>query len=160
MPPAFCYTMYIMKNQEETNMKLSEIKKRLVEEIDSEQEQKLLELVQNFCDGLTQQIRDKYKHAATDYYTYKVGKKYIKIISVNDGSGCRVASQSVWGFVNLKEFVKARKMANEIKHVTFKTGDVLMAAGWNTPALNHPRGNLFSGYPVSDRCQHGPSYLI
>ena len=152
MTLTFCYTMYIMKNQEETNMKLSE----LVEEINSEQQ--LLELVQTLCDGLTQQIRDKYKHAVNDYYTYKVGKKYIKVISVHGDS--RGGQQSVWGFVNLNEFVKARKMTNEVKNVTFKEGDILMAAGWNTPALNVPRGNLFKGYPVSDQCQHGPSYLI
>lgn len=48
------------------------------------------------------------------------------------------------------------------KEVTFKVGDVLAAAGWQTPALNKARGNLFmeGGYPVSRSNQHGPHYLI
>lgn len=135
-------------------MKLSEIKKRLVEEINSEQEQNLLVLVQTLCDGLTQQIRDKYKHAVNDYYTYKVGKKYIKVISVHGDS--RGGQQSVWGFINRADFTSP-------KGITFKCGDVLKSAGWATPALNAPRGNLFEngdeGYVITGMRQYGPDYL-
>ncbi len=127
-------------------MKLSE----LVEEVNSEQN--LLELVQNLCDGLTESLHAAYKHTANDYYDYSVGKKYIKIIS--NGS-----QRSVWGFINISEFVKERKMTNEIKKVTFKEGDVLMPAGWNTPALNAPRGNLLEGYSAHGN-MYGPGYLV
>jgi hypothetical protein len=136
MTPTFWYTMYIMKNQEETNMK----------------ESNLIEKVEVLCKELTDTLHAAYKHTANDYYDYSVGKKYIKIIS--NGS-----QTSVWGFINISEFVKERKMTNEIKKVTFKEGDVLMSAGWNTPALNAPRGNLLKGYSAQGN-MHGPSYLI
>jgi hypothetical protein len=77
--------------------------------------------------------------------------------SVSAG-GCE--SQSVWGFVNINEFVKERKMANGIKKVTFKEGDVLLAAGWNTPALNTPRGNILGNYAIDGSNQYGPSYTF
>ena len=62
------------------------------------------------------------------------GSKYIKIIS---GSG-------VWGFI-----VKAAD-------AKFKAGDILMAAGWNSPARNKARGNVFDGYKIQ---WTGPNYL-
>jgi hypothetical protein len=125
-----------MKNQEEKVMK----------------ESNLIEKVEILCKELTDTLHAAYKHTANDYYDYSVGKKYIKIIS--NGS-----QTSVWGFINISEFVKERKMTNEIKKVTFKEGDVLMSAGWNTPALNAPRGNLLKGYSAQGN-MHGPSYLI
>ena len=138
MTPTFWYTMYIMKNQEETNMK----------------ESNLIEKVEVLCKELTESLHAAYKHTANDYYDFSVGKKYIKIIS--NGS-----QRSVWGFINISEFVKERKMTNEIKKVTFKEGDVLMSAGWNTPALNAPRGNLLKGYSAQgQQNMYGPSYLI
>ena len=138
MTPTFWYTMYIMKNQEETNMK----------------ESNLIEKVEILCKELTESLHAAYKHTANDYYDFSVGKKYIKIIS--NGS-----QRSVWGFINISEFVKERKMTNEIKKVTFKEGDVLMSAGWNTPALNAPRGNLLEGYSAQgQQNMYGPSYLI
>ena len=139
------YNGYII-NKERKIMKLSE----LVKEVNSEQN--LLELVQNLCTELTDTLHAAYKHTANDYYDYSVGKKYIKIIS--NGS-----QRSVWGFININEFVKERKMTNEIKKVTFKEGDVLMSAGWNTPALNAPRGNLLDGYSAQGN-MYGPTYLI
>tara|TARA_B110000503_G_scaffold35498_1_gene58012 strand:- start:536 stop:919 length:384 start_codon:yes stop_codon:yes gene_type:complete len=127
-----------MKNQEEKVMK----------------ESNLIEKVEILCKELTESLHAAYKHTANDYYDYSVGKKYIKIIS--NGS-----QTSVWGFINISEFVKERKMTNEIKLVTFKEGDVLMSAGWNTPALNAPRGNLLKGYSAQgQRNMYGPSYLI
>ena len=45
--------------------------------------------------------------------------------------------------------------------ITFKEGDVLKAAGWATPALNAPRGNLFDGYDIDPYTMriYGPDYL-
>ena len=62
------------------------------------------------------------------------GRKYIKVIS----------GSSVWGFI-----VKAAD-------AKFKAGDILMAAGWNAPAKNAARGNIFNGYRVQ---WTGPNYL-
>ena len=131
-----------MKNQEEKVMK----------------ESNLIEKVEILCKELTESLHAAYKHTANDYYDYSVGKKYIKIIS--NGS-----QRSVWGFINISEFTKVRKMERVngivIKEVTFKEGDVLMSAGWNTPALNAPRGNLFKGYSAQGgQNMYGPGYLI
>ena len=134
--------MYIMKNQEEKVMK----------------ESNLIEKVEVLCKELTESLHAAYKHTANDYYDYSVGKKYIKIISNGNQT-------SVWGFINISEFTKVRKMERVngivIKEVTFKEGDVLMSAGWNTPALNAPRGNLFKGYSAQGgQNMYGPGYLI
>ena len=131
-----------MKNQEEKVIK----------------ESNLIEKVEILCKELTESLHAAYKHTANDYYDYSVGKKYIKIIS--NGS-----QRSVWGFINISEFTKVRKMERVngivIKEVTFKEGDVLMSAGWNTPALNAPRGNLFKGYSAQGgQNMYGPGYLI
>ena len=41
--------------------------------------------------------------------------------------------------------------------IEFKEGDLLKSAGWNTPTLNAPRGNIFKdNYSVS---WTGPNYL-
>ena len=67
--------------------------------------------------------------------TYKVGTKYIKVFT--EGG-------SVWGFVMQEDDAK------------FKKGDILKAAGYNAPARNKARGNVFTGYSVS---WTGPHYL-
>ena len=119
-------------------------------------ESNLIEKVEILCKELTDTLHAAYKHTANDYYDYSVGKKYIKIISNGNQT-------SVWGFINIGEFTKVRKMERVngivIKEVTFKEGDVLMSAGWNTPALNAPRGNLLKGYSAQGN-MHGPGYLI
>ena len=56
--------------------------------------------------------------------TIKPGRKFIKIIR----------DTSVWGFV--------AKSDGMHKGVPMKTGDVLKAAGWASPA-KHTRGNIF-----------------
>jgi len=53
---------------------------------------------------------------------YKVGNKYIRIFQGN----------SVWGFV-----------VNTDTDKQFNYGDILMAAGYNKPARNKARGNIF-----------------
>ena len=63
------------------------------------------------------------------------GKKYIKILS----------NRSAWGFVVKNDDGK------------FKAGDILKAAGWNAPARNAARGNVFDGYQIQ---WTGPLYLV
>ena len=72
-----------------------------------------------------------------DKLTYKMGSKYIKVIS----------GGSVWGFV-----------VNTDKDKKFKCGDILKAAGWAAPARNAARGNILDGgYTIR---WTGPLYLI
>tara|TARA_B110000467_G_C18230695_1_gene428540 strand:- start:581 stop:970 length:390 start_codon:yes stop_codon:yes gene_type:complete len=66
---------------------------------------------------------------------YKEGNKYIKILK----------GRSVWGFV-----------VNIDDDKLFRKGDILKAAGYNTPARNKPRGNLFDGYNIN---WTGPNYI-
>ena len=56
---------------------------------------------------------------------YKVGKKYIKLISKNNGVKAFI--------VNVEDDKK------------FKYGDILMPAGYNAPARNSARGNILDG---------------
>ena len=75
-----------------------------------------------------------------DNVTYNEGKKYIKILK-------KLGTQTmVWGFiVNVDDDKKFRK------------GDILMAAGFNAPARNKPRGNVLDGeYTIR---WTGPEYL-
>ena len=68
---------------------------------------------------------------------FSEGKKYIKITNKNGGS--------VWGFVVKEDDAKFRK------------GDILKAAGFNAPARNAARGNIFDGgYMIQ---WTGPLYL-
>lgn len=62
------------------------------------------------------------------------GKKYIKVVQ----------NGSVWGFI-----VKATDSR-------FKSGDILKAASWASPAKNAARGNVFDGYSIA---WTGPHYL-
>jgi len=69
---------------------------------------------------------------------YTVGKKYIKVTKENNGC--------VWGFV-----------VNTDDDKKFRKGDILKAAGWNTPARNKARGNILDGdYEIQ---WTGPLYL-
>lgn len=68
--------------------------------------------------------------------TFKVGKKYIKVIT----------GPSVWGFI-----------VNTENDKQFRQGDILKAASWNAPARNAARGNILDGgYTVH---WTGPLYL-
>ena len=65
---------------------------------------------------------------------YLPGTKYLKVITEN----------SLWGFIN-------------IKNTKFKEGDILKGAGYNAPALNKARGNIFNdNYEIA---WTGPKYL-
>ena len=65
---------------------------------------------------------------------YIPGRKYLKVVT----------EKSLWGFINLK-------------NTKFKEGDILKGAGYNAPALNKARGNIFNdNYEIS---WTGPKYL-
>lgn len=123
-------------------MKLSE----LVNEVNQEQE--LESLCNKLCEDLMSEHLKQYPNLTEYSYEYKVARKYIKII-MNSGN-----QRSVWGFINRYTFKKG------LAGITFKEGDVLKAAGWATPALNAPRGNLFEGYEIYGMRKYGPDYLI
>lgn len=69
---------------------------------------------------------------------YEINRNYIKIIR----------DRSVWGFVALKDI--------NTKHKSFRKGDLLKAAGYNSPA-KHARGNIFEG--TERYSLYGPVYL-
>ena len=126
------------------NMKVSE----LVNEVNQEQE--LLQLCDKLCGDLLTLHNKQYPTLDWYSYRYKVSPKYIKVIVCEHGN-----DGSVWGFINRKQFQKG------LAGITFECGDVLKAAGWKTPALNAPRGNLFEGYNVAiGNRKYGPDYLI
>lgn len=87
-------------------------------------------------DGEYSDINQKMIEKFEDGIGYTEGKKYIKITKENNGC--------VWGFVVKEDGTK------------FKKGDILKAAGWNAPATNAARGNVFDGYQIQ---WTGPNYL-
>lgn len=122
-------------------MKLSQ----LVNEVN--QEQDLYQLVDKLCKDLADEHIRQFPTLNDYHWNYEVGRKYIKVIQNNQ------FQRSVWGFINLTEFTNK-------KGVVFKVGDVLKAAGWQTPTLNAPRGNLFDDYKIIGDRKYGPDYLI
>ena len=114
-----------------------------------------MKTLNDYCNDLwerlTKATHEKWKHTiGRTEFTYKEGQKYIKIITCDNGN-----DRSVWGFINKKEWQKG------MTGITFKEGDILKAAGWATPALNAPRGNLFDGYDIDPNSMriYGPDYL-
>ena len=67
-------------------------------------------------------------------YELQAGRNYDKIIMIDGYRG----SKTVAGFICAKDNPKKG----------FKVGDMLMAAGWNGPATNFTRGNIFEGNAV------------
>ena len=87
-------------------------------------------------DGELTDINKKMIAEFNDELHYKVGNKYIKVITGN----------SVWGFI-----------VNTEKDKKFRKGDILKAAGWAAPARNAARGNIMDGgYTIQ---WTGPLYL-
>ena len=81
------------------------------------------------------------------------GKKYLKLVTGAFGEG----QTSVWGFIAKEDFGKVNKLRKGNPTIEFKEGDLLKSAGWNTPTLNAPRGNIFKeDYKVN---WTGPNYL-
>lgn len=66
-------------------------------------------------------------------YCFEEGRNYIKLI-MDDNGRCSVA-----GFIVKKS---PKPLDNKTK-APFKVGDLLMAAGYNAPATNFARGNVF-----------------
>ena len=81
---------------------------------------KLLEAC--IADYKTFSFRPEMEKEYAEGLSYKIGKKYIKIIS----------NGSVWGFIN-------------VGNPKFKKGDILLPAGFNAPARNFARGNILDG---------------
>ena len=95
-------------------------------------------ITRNGTEELTE-IRKQMVEEFNDELGYTVGKKYIKITHRNGGS--------VWGFV-----------VNVNNDKKFQFGDLLMAAGFNAPARNHARGNVFDpNYKIQ---WTGPLYIV
>lgn len=89
-------------------------------------------------DGGNGELNDINKRMIAEFnneLAFTVGNKYIKIVK----------GGSVWGFV-----------VNTDTDKKFKKGDILKAAGWNAPARNAARGNVFTGFEVN---WTGPNYL-
>ena len=98
------------------------------------------------CEDLTKTKCLRWEHCKEHgaFYDFKKNRKYIKIIAYDTADK---GGASVWGFINLG-------------NPDFAVGDVLLAAGWNAPALNRPRGNILKGYPITDdRFMYGPGYI-
>ena len=70
------------------------------------------------------EIRKKMIAEFNEKITFKMGNKYIKVVTNN----------TVWGFV-----------VNTDNDKKFKKGDILKAAGWAAPARNFARGNILEG---------------
>lgn len=110
--------------------------------------EKLVTICEELCENITHALHRAYPHTKEHGrgHDFLIGKKYIKIVATTEGQ-----PQSVWGFINI---------ANN----KFKLGDVLMAAGYNKPALNKARGNILDGYQISvngpTHRVFGPDYLI
>lgn len=88
--------------------------------------------------GGTKELSGYFKETVDNFddsITVKTGKKYIKIIRDN----------GVWGFI-----------VNTDDDKLFKKGDILKAAGYNAPARNAARGNIFEEFSVA---WTGPHYL-
>ena len=85
-------------------------------------------------------IRDDFRKEYAEGLSHSVGQKYIKVITRTN------TQPSVHSFIVAVD--------NDSK---FRKGDVLKPAGWQTPARNKARGNIFDGdFPMQ---WTGPLYL-
>jgi len=93
--------------------------------------------IDKFIDKLNKQFPDQ------EYTISSGGGKYVRINHKNRKFG---GGESAWGFISLVD--------NPTKG--FKKGDLLKAAGYNTPA-KHARGNILNGDAKYDK--YSPTYL-
>ena len=71
--------------------------------------QELLQKIQDYCNALTKQHKEQYP-SLNDYWTFKEGKKFIKVIDMMNGKYA-----SVWCFIDYE-------------------GNLYKANSWNAPA--------------------------
>ena len=87
----------------------------------------------------------KYTHSPSNEVDVKLGRRYAKVI----------LKDREWGPQNTPMTLNKHKSVHTF--IDMHTGDILKAAGWNAPALNKPRGNIFNdNYEIS---WTGPKYL-
>lgn len=92
------------------------------------------------------QLHQQFEHTReSDHYTFEEGRNYIKLLRVSNNYDRE--SSSVAGFIVKKSPKAIDNKTNE----PFKVGDMLMAAGYNKPATNFARGNIFDYEPTSIR---------
>lgn len=94
----------------------------------------LIEKTNELLLTMQNQLHNQFEHARTDEYTFEEGRNYLKLVR-SDHQG----RSSVVGFVVKKS---PKYIDNKTKQ-PFQIGDMLMAAGWNKPATNFARGNVF-----------------
>lgn len=81
------------------------------------------------------QLHSKFEHTIeTTKYHMEEGRNYIKLVRSEDGR------DSVCGFI----VKNPPKYIDNKTNKPFEIGDMLMAAGWNKPATNFARGNIFN----------------
>ena len=104
-----------------------------------ELEHRIIESYGNFNNrdnpsGIKLKVREDAFEEFKNELGYIPGRKYLKVVT----------KKSLWGFIN-------------IKNIKFKEGDILKGAGYNAPALNKARGNIFNNnYEIA---WTGPKYL-
>lgn len=81
-----------------------------------------------YLDTFVARMNAKLDERAFYRFGYVFGKKYAKIVLEYSSGG-----QSVWGFV-----------VNTTTDSKFDYGAILKPAGWQGPARNFSRGNIFS----------------
>jgi hypothetical protein len=82
------------------------------------------------------EVRDRIRDEMTEQYcnglSFEDGRAYIRLVSDNG------TQRTVCGFI-LKKVSPAVIRGGK----NFRVGDLLKSAGWNAPAMNFPRGNVF-----------------
>ena len=108
---------------------------KMLEKIEQVNE-KMRESYRNWGKKSGDPVRDQIREDMCDEYcnglSFEDGRAYIRLVSDNGNQ------RSVRGFI-LKKLTPAVINANK----GFRVGDLLKAAGWNAPAMNFPRGNVF-----------------
>jgi hypothetical protein len=104
-----------------------------------EQDLKSWYLRSEYCDSL--EYADKRMEGVN--YTFEEGRNYIKLVKTEKAHNI----SSVVGFI----VKKSPKAIDNKTNKPFQVGDMLMAAGWNKPATNFARGNVFNLNPYAVR---------